>query len=287
MYYRGGAHKRSKQKYGNPFFPRGRQIKAKDSSWSIRKVIVIAAVFITFSGWFYLFLSSKYFSIIRIDVRGDSASAEKAVKDSLELFKEGRDWLVLKRDNIYLFPASLAEEKLKEQFLLQEIKIIKEYPGALRVEFKIKKPALRLSAENWLYTLDSSGEVIERLPTSESASGTPKLSDGSLPVITGGADNLNIAAKAMDGELAFFIITVFNEIEQKTGVAVNSFSPVAESPSSLSLKTEEGWNVIFNIRINASEQIDKLAAVLKEQKLEERKKLNYIDLRFGDRIFYK
>lgn len=287
MYYRGRSYNKSKQKYGNPFFPRGRQIKAKNGPWSIRKIFVISAILITLSGWFYLFLSSKYFSIIRIDVRGDSKSAEKAVKESLELFKEERDWLILKRSNIYLFPASLAEEKLKEQFLLQEIKITKEYPGALRVEFKIKKPALRLAAEKWLYTLDSSGEVLEKLEVSGFASGTSKLDDGGLPVITGGTDDLSIAAKALPEEVALFVITVFNEIGQKTGVAVNSFSPVAESPSSLSLQTEEGWNVIFNIRINASEQIDKLAAVLKEQKLEERKNLNYIDLRFGDRIFYK
>lgn len=287
MYHRSGAYKKSRQKYGNPFFPRGRQIKAKNSFWSIRKIIVITVIFVTFFGWFYLFLSSKYFSIIRIDVSGDSESAEKAVKDSLELFKEGRDWLVLKRDNIYLFPASEAEEKLKEQFLLQEIKITKQYPGALRVEFKIKKPALRLAAENWLYTLDSSGEILEKLAASGSASGTPKSDDGGLPVMTGGADDLPIASKVMDGELALFIITVFNEMEQKTGVAVNSFSPVAESPSSLKVKTEEGWNVILNIRISASEQVNKLAAVLKQQKIEERKNLDYIDLRFGDRIYSK
>src|SRR3989344_6119278 len=167
MYHRSGAYNKSRQKYGNPFFPRGLQINAKNNWWSVRKTIVITVIFITFFGWFYLFLSSKYFRIIRIDVSGDSESAEKAVKESLEFFKEGRDWLVLKRDNIYLFPSSDAEEKLKEQFLLQEIKITKEYPGALRVEFKTKKPALRLLSEKWLYTLDASGEVIEKMATGE------------------------------------------------------------------------------------------------------------------------
>lgn len=288
MHYR-RLYKKDRHKYANPFFPKNRRQKKNGHPLSLRKIILLAGVFLTLSGWVYLFIFSKYFRIARIDVYGDGKLVEASVRDSLRLLTQSRSWLIFPRDNIYIFPARAAEDRLKDQLLLQEIKINKVYPGALRVEFKTKKPALRLGTEKWIYTLDITGEVIEKRPNLSLASSTAKerAEGDDLPLLQGGSEELGIASKAVEEELAQFIVVVAEEMSHGTGVAINSFSPIADSPSSLNVKTEEGWDVIFNIRINAREQIRKLSALLKEQTISKRQNLNYIDLRFGDRIFYK
>ncbi len=286
MHYR-SFYKRNQHKYANPFFPKNKHYRKDKAAFTFRKILLIAVIFLTIIGWLYLFLFSKYFRISRIEISGDGKAAEAAVRDSLKFFFKSRSWLLFPKNNIYIFPAKEAENLFKEQLLLQEIKIIKIYPAALRVEFKTKKPALKLNTEKWIYILNITGEIIEKKQKDASASSTVKFEDDDLPIILGDTEDLNVASKAIKEELAQFIVAVAKALPEQTGVAISEFSSVADSPSSLNVKTEEGWNVVFNIRINVQEQIKKLAMVLKEQTLQNRKNLNYIDLRFGDRIFYK
>ncbi len=51
-------------------------------------------------------------------------------------------------------------------------------------------------------------------------------------------------------------------------------------------RTNEGWQAIFMPSQNFSQQLDNLKIVLRE-KLKNRENLEYIDLRFGNRVFYK
>jgi len=247
-------------------------------------IIIFTAVLI---GWAYLFLKSSYFAIARVDVYGDNEVMKKTVLDSVNLMSSGKKWLLLPKNNIYIFPEKEAEEKIKQQLILENLTITKRYPNSLRVDFKAKKPALQLSSLKWLYVLDAVGEVIEKRPSDGTASSTLGMAKDGMPVLEGGGNDLEISSYAIEGELVQFIIGVFNKLTEKTGVAIKFFSFVADSPSSLKIKTEEGWDIILNTRISADSQIEKLSALLKERDLTDRRNLNYIDLRFGDRIFYK
>lgn len=56
----------------------------------------------------------------------------------------------------------------------------------------------------------------------------------------------------------------------------------------INVKTFEGWQVYFNSQNNISEQIFNLNLVLKEKiSPEKRRNLEYIDLRFGNQVYYK
>jgi hypothetical protein len=50
--------------------------------------------------------------------------------------------------------------------------------------------------------------------------------------------------------------------------------------------TSEGWSMTFDINSDIVESINNLKLVL-SQKIKDRKKLHYIDLRFGNKIFYQ
>lgn len=281
----GGAWRGTK--YKNPFFPKNRRGGAGRKKANLRGILLAVIIAVVLGGWGYLFLKSSYFTISRIDVYGDSETMRKAVLDSVNLLSSGRKWLVLPENNIYIFPKAEAEEKIKQQLILEELVITKQYPNVLRVDFKVKKPAIQLASEKWLYVLDASGEVIERKPSDGSASSTLGLAAAEMPVLDGGKNDLEISSRGIEGDLAQFIIGVWGRLTEKTGVAIKFFSFVPDSPSSLKIKTEEGWDIILNTHISADSQIEKLSALLKERDLTDRRNLNYIDLRFGDRIFYK
>lgn len=275
------------QRSKNPFFPKGRRVNS-----SYKKngggLIILIIFFLVLICWVYLFLFSSYFRIARVDIKGDNEQTKKTIDEAISLIQARRRWLLWPQNNIYLFPKKEVEKRLAEQFLLEEILIDKQYPNVLIINFIIKKPALTLITNDWNYTLDLVGEVIEKNARKpQGASSTLKIEMKNLPILEGSGDELSISAKAISTDLVRFIYTVFYQVPQKTGLVVKIFSPHNESPSSLNVKTEEGWYIILNIRGDALEQIEKLQAVLKQQTKEEREKLNYIDLRFGDRVFYK
>ena len=56
----------------------------------------------------------------------------------------------------------------------------------------------------------------------------------------------------------------------------------------VNIRTLEGWEVYFNLEDGVSQQIFNLDIVLKEKiSPEERENLEYVDLRFGNQIYYK
>lgn len=282
-----GRWRQSGQRSKNPFFPKRRRVNvsSKKNGWGF---IILIIFFLVLICWVYLFLISSYFRIARVDIKGDNEQTKKTIGEIISLIQTGRRWLFWPQNNIYIFPKKEAEKRLAEQLLLEEILIDKQYPNVLRINFITKKPALSLITNDWNYTLDIAGDVIEkRARESERASSTPKLEFEDLPILEGSGDELFISAHAISADLVRFIRTIFTEVPPKTGFTVKIFSPHSESPSSLNVKTDEGWQMILNIRGDAFEQVEKLQAVLKQQTKEEREKLNYIDLRFGDRVFYK
>ncbi len=274
----------------NPFFLRGRRAYAGHRALSGRGFLTFFSILAVTFGWFYLFFASPYFKITRIDVRGDNVDLEGAIRNTVAEIMGERRWFFLSQMNIYLLSKKETEKRLAEQFLLQKIEIKKEYPNALSVDFKTKRPALTMVSKERQFTLDIAGSVIEKKNYEEDASSTFKNTsfDPNLPVLLNkAAQDFAISAIALENQHVQFIKTIFENVPLKSGIKINFFSFLADSPSSLSLRTAEGWDILFNLHTDPMEQIDKLAVVLKEQNPEERQKLNYIDLRFGDRIFYK
>ncbi|MBI1971487.1 MAG: FtsQ-type POTRA domain-containing protein [Candidatus Wildermuthbacteria bacterium] len=82
------------------------------------------------------------------------------------------------------------------------------------------------------------------------------------------------------------LLSALFEFKEGSGLRLDSVSVL--SGSQLRLTTSEGWNIFMNPEENIGWQLAKLKAVL-EKKIppEQRKNLEYIDLRFGDQAYIK
>ncbi|OGZ87434.1 MAG: hypothetical protein A2561_04170 [Candidatus Staskawiczbacteria bacterium RIFOXYD1_FULL_32_13] len=74
----------------------------------------------------------------------------------------------------------------------------------------------------------------------------------------------------------------------KDNYGVDVKEVLIQNQSRLDIKTSEKWQIYLTTDFNLDMQITKLNLLLKEEITEEvRKKLQYIDLRFKDRAYYK
>ena len=60
------------------------------------------------------------------------------------------------------------------------------------------------------------------------------------------------------------------------------------SDKRVDVETLEGWDIYFNLKDKISSQVLNLGLVLKEKiSSEARRNLEYVDLRFGNQVYYK
>ncbi len=85
---------------------------------------------------------------------------------------------------------------------------------------------------------------------------------------------ISLARSGMESDLEIFL-----EKEMRTPSIVSS---------DIELKTKEGWSVFLNEKISVGKELEMLQVVL-ENKItaEQRKNLEYIDLRTENRVYYK
>lgn len=74
----------------------------------------------------------------------------------------------------------------------------------------------------------------------------------------------------------------------KDNYAVDVKEALIQNKSRLNIKTSENWQIYFDIDSDLNTQVTKLDLLLKEEIIEQaRKNLQYIDLRFKDKAYYK
>lgn len=253
-----------------------------------RGVLIGAALAMVIGGWLYFIFASSYFKIARIETKGEINMAG-AIEQAIRQIASERKLGLIPQNNLFLFPAQNAEKRLKEQLLLQSLSVRKQYPNAVLVSFETKVPSLIYNDSKHSYTLDMVGLVIKKEDAANASSTeiANLAAAAGLPVLNGEDAEWGIASKAVPENLVQFIREVYAGIYGATGIEAQRFSLSGESPSTLVVHTEKNFDVMFNIRTSSREQLDKLALILKERTPAEIAALQYIDLRFGDRIFIK
>jgi cell division septal protein FtsQ len=238
-------------------------------------ILSIVAIFLLFGYWIFF---SDFFTIKEIATK--DADLETQV-----IFEEVRESLTKSLGNNLLFiDESELEEKILSAFpQLETIKVKKDYPRTLTLEFQEyplvaniinESPNLRKS-----YVINSIGFAIKedyenpQLPYINLISDEP--ANPETPIIT--ASNLKII---MD-TIAYF--------EEKFGMKVSGVT-YKPTPREIHLITEKGFAIYLDIQKSTEEQLKKLKKVLVKLDIYTQP-LEYIDLRIagnnGDKIIYK
>jgi hypothetical protein len=239
--------------------------------------LLVLAVFI-----YFIFFTDK-FLIKEVQVVYDG-DAPKLVKNeqiikTINGYYQGNSLLshLFLRRNILFFNSSVVKRLILEDQRIDQVKIIKKIPNVLVIKISEVKPVARLiifgGEDQWLLGNNQSVPFY-----AEDA-----LVFGHLPIIY---DKTSFSLKQNKMKLAFSNILDF--INNKSDQVIFPLIIIQEEAGVLKIiaQSEEGWQAFFIPDKNFSQQINNLNTVLRE-KLRDRNSLEYIDLRFGNRIYYK
>jgi len=176
-------------------------------------------------------------------------------------------------DNILFFPKEKINNFLLSDKKIEKFEIKRKFPNEIKIKIFAWQPIAIFSWHDRYSLLNKNGEIIKDIEIGEAI-----LTN--LPIIYN---------KTEKGMAAIPFISLFDFLKKTNGFnfKINSIE-IIEEKNFLTYQgiTSEKWKIYFDPNINLNEQINNLQLVIQE-KISDRKNLQYIDLRFGNRVFYK
>lgn len=277
----------SQKHYSNTLY----QKKGKGSR--IKKVIIsiILAILILF----YFVFFTNAFSIDTIEIVGNESISKDEIISIVNEYGNKRKFLFVKLNNILFFDKKEAEDIIREKIPLDMIKINKKLPHKLSIQIKEKIPYLVWIDDKKSYFMDSDGTIISLI--NQDKIEKESLKDFNIlrhniiykktPIIYNiiTHENLSINSKPINDQKFNQLKNFLDSIKGYLKITINYFE-FHEFDMYVTVVSAEGWKIFFSLNDDTEEQIKKLNIIL-ENKMKVGKIIDYIDLRYGDKVFYK
>jgi len=285
-----------KKKYVNPFFKktkggfagRGRGFyygAGGGGSWLSKFILFL--VIIAAGAFFYFIFYSSYFSIKNIKISGLEKINESEIRDIINAQINSRRIFIFKQSNIFIFDEILIKNKIDSKYALNFLKVEKGLPGNLNFEIQEKTPIIIWKTGDKYYFVDKDGIIIREILEGESWDSETDRPESKMAVVFD-ENNENVAIKEtiLTVETVQAVAKLQNILFGITGLSISNFRTTKHGEAIKGL-TNEGWETYFSATNDLNAQIEKLKLFLGEKKPEDRQSLEYVDLRFPDRIYYK
>ena len=222
---------------------------------------------------------SNYFQINNITASGQGRIPEDSIQ------KIAWDYV---NKPVFLRPGKnlilLDKEKLKiaieEKYAFNDIQIIKEYPSAIQIRFMEKEYAYIWKERDLYFYIDAAGYIIKEIDALE-------VETKNYPLIFNNSSNyidhnrIGIERKYID-----IAPSVLENLNDKEGIVVSNLI-IDQDIDTIKADLHEGPVIYFNIESSLEKQINKLFTLKNERLKNDFDSKVYIDVRYGDSIYFR
>lgn len=241
-------------------------------------------------------LYARMFTIEFIDITATGGIDEQSVRSYAFEQMDTARFVLFPQKNIFFFSTAELSHTIAKRFAVDMIQITKRLPHTIHVRIEGKPFRILALRDNRVLDLARDGSVSIDLTEDHSfrqssviyartLSGAlspdavvPPKEDPDAPIVRGNGEGLT-------AEALTFITQLFAMVSER-GYHPLYFTLYHESPT-LEMKTREGWRVLFSLLEDAEKQRDNTQIILDTYFKDSRAALDYIDVRFDNRVFYK
>ncbi len=257
-------------------FSRKYKIKRKEPFYKKKTFFLcLILIFLFFLGYFLLF--SSFFQIREIKISGAEKIKEENIKNFLKL-KTKKEILFWKTNSVFLIKFKDLQKEILENFpKIESVSLKVDFPNVLEVLIKERKGVALFFQENKFFLIDKSGIIFE------------KINNENFPqffvIEKDKKEKVNLGNEVIEKEIMEKILEIEKEL-RSLNLEIEKVK--IKSKERVNIKTKKGFEIYFSLKEKISDQIFYLDVVLKEKIPEEKlANLEYIDLRFGNRIYFK
>lgn len=239
--------------------------------WIVLFLLLIA-------GGIYFLVFFENFQVSKITILGNGKVQTAAVEKLISAGVQQRFWFISSKSIFLVSPSKISGVILDQYPVIGSVEIKKQYPDNIIVNIKERKPFVIFCEKTEdCFFLDENGVVFERVINTVEG----------FPIVRQFEDRAMVLGKAaVEKNIMEAIVKIKKDFEEKLNLQIKEIN-IPDS-ARLNTTTSEGWRVYFGLDSDIDLQIIKLNYLLeKELPKESRVGLQYIDLRFKDRAYYK
>lgn len=261
----------------NPFF-RHHNAKKKTGrkiGWRLKLIFLL----IILAALLYGLFASPLFTIKQVQIKGLGRLPENAISEKIwQQATKNRFW-PFKQLNIFLFGREEAQTSLINSFNFSKVTIEKKLFHTIVVLIEERPYAFIWQEAGKSHYSDSKGYIIRdsevnpldltRFPVIENKSNKDMIVNDYLQI---------------DTDYLSFIFALQGEVEKNQTLVIDHFI-IDQEFNTIKVQFKDGLLAYFNTKEDVSKQLDKLIIVKKEKIKDNLDKVNYLDLRYGDKVF--
>ncbi len=275
----------SRDRFANPYFKARQADKVSASRFKnfLAKIpprawLTFFAVLILAGGLIWLGAFSSVFLIKEVNVQGTIESEQKAVRDIVWWQSEGNRLWLLPQNRLFVFDKSALERTLTERYALDGLAIHKRLPGKIKVLLTEKVPVATWFEADAYYLIDREGWVIRSLSAPQP--GLPAYYNNGPVRLAGKQVQGQANALAQSHELWELLGGRFANLNYRQIVVDNDRETVK-------VVLRDGAILLLATDQPLAGQFDRLEVLLSGDLRNKLTRLSYIDLRYGDKVYYK
>lgn len=246
---------------------------------------VLGLMIAAFVAFFYI----PYFRIKIVSISGLETLRSSEIEKSIRDFVSGREFWVLPRSSIFILSEDMIISHLAKNFpklFKISMKVEGLYPAALAVSVKerttwavVCSSATLATSQNNCFYASSDGFLFGPAPK-ESGSLFLHIQDERT-------ENYDVGNHFLDGSELNRINIILERIKATTGKSVDEITVKKNEIFYYEATNDAGWKIIFDSKTDPKRTGENFALAYKNTLGEDLSKVDYIDLRFENRIFYK
>lgn len=272
----------SKKKYSNPFFHCTKSNKFSPSTyyWTWKQKISILGILFLILLIIWLLFYFSFFNIKNIVIFGSDKISKTDIQNLVWQQTAKKRYLLASQNNIFIFNNNEFIKILKEAYPVDSLTLEKKLPNRLIINFKEKQYIAVWRENDKYYLLSDDQSTTEVDPLQVKNKNIPMIENIGEPKIKN-----NIITD--QSEKIFFSLTLFQKLKNsqyKIEIEKLLFNDKENNTINVTLK---GPTLFFNIKDDMDKQLNKLYAIINNKLKEEFKNKKYIDLRYGDKIYYQ
>jgi len=252
-----------------------KRIRRKKQFWKNKMFWLFVFIFLAADGLFYTFVFSEVFQIKEIKINQNNIVSQESLQETIKSGIEKK--IIFPTKAIFLADIGKIEKEILHKFpKIGKAEIKRQFPNTLTLVVEARHGFLIFCGDNRAcFNVDEYGIAFERTEQDIRAS-----------VLISG--EIVLGEKVIASESSRHLESIKQiqiGLQQDLKIEIKEFSLLENR---LNVKTSNGYYIYFDLDKNVLDQIFNLNQVLKEKiPLENRGNLQYIDLRFGNRVFYK
>ena len=238
---------------------------------TVVRIILVILVLLLVQSIFQI----KYFKIEKINLVGQNDLSVEEVQQFIISSLTKTKFFFFEETNYWLAPIDELSYELKEKYNLEEAKIEKKWPDSLLVTVKEKVSHFIWQKDDSLYLLDAQGLLNRQISV---------LDDKDL-VLEDKRDYRPQGEQIFTTEEIEVINQIYLNWNDLIAPKVKMSKITIYNDWNIDLHTETGFYVKIDKDQDIKEQLNNLRAVLEENITGV--DIDYIDIRFGDKVYFK